>query len=102
MAAEELPEPGPQRPDAAAVAEPDAEAAVVEPGDDGGAAVAAEPDGVPVPDDAADPDDAAEPDDATVPERGPDDAAERDDGNPEPGLDPAPSPAADLGPGLAQ
>ena len=97
-AEEELPEPGPQRPDAAAeAAEPDAEAAVVEPGDDGGgAAVAAEPDG------AADPDDAAEPDDATVPERGPDDAAERDDGNPEPGLDPALSPAADLGPGLAQ
>ena len=81
MAAEELPEPGPQRPDAAAeAAEPDAEAAVVEPGDDGGAAVAAEPDGVP----------------------GPDDAAERDEGNPEAGLDPAPSPAADLGPGLAQ
>ena len=96
-AEEELPEPGPQRPDAAAeAAEPDAEAAVVEPGDDGGAAVAAEPDGVPVPDDAA------EPDDATVPERGPDDAAGRGDGNPEPGLDPALSPAADLGPGLAQ
>ena len=96
-AEEELPEPEPQRPDApVAVAALDAPVAVEEPGDDGGAAVAAEPDGVPVPDDAA------EPDDATVPERGPDDAAERDDGNPEPGLDPALSPAADLGPGLAQ
>lgn len=88
MAAEELPEPGPQR--------PDAPVAVEEPGDDGGATLAAEPDGVPGPDDAADPDD------ATVPERGPDDAAERGDGNPEPDLGPALSPAADLGPGLAQ